>query len=323
MERTTTYNNGTMVWTAADKGSTVVSILAVVLLAGVSACAATGAAREPLVELDPQHTYDTDAATQRAYHEYLDWIEAVIIPRVEAEVREMMRRGWVRSLNQADLWHLHIGYPRSDDVTGEDTQGYHLLYHSMERPHEMRHRWIAELSESENEELSSRMALIKEHEFDYHEFFFSSGRYSRPAPLQAETVARYARLWAAEDSPEIPPRTERLREYRNRITFLIGSAQPGYTRAAHELLQTSSVVSRSTHTASAAEWNLTPVDARYLPGYDYPVTIVFAAVAHGRPFFGVSRMIEGEELIFGVRFDVDIATFLGQSWIVRDIVPRG
>lgn len=251
--------------------------------------------------MEPNTTADT--AEHHAYREYLDWIESEIVPRVERELHELMHLGWVRSLDTADLWHLHIGYPEGAQAPDTERIEFHLLYHSMERPHELRQRWLDELADSRNQELRRWATDVAEQDFDYHEFFFSGRRYSRPEALSPETVARYAELWAAEDQPELPPKTKRLREYRNRISYIVGSAQPGYQQAAGELLLTSSIISRTEHP-------LTPTRHRYLSGYDYPVTIVFSPRVDGRPFFGVTHVIQGETLLFGVRFDIDPGEFL-------------
>lgn len=286
----------------------------------LSSCASLGLAHDPEpATAEPsarnvrKHELETDSAAQQAYHEYLAWIKDEIVPRVEAEVQEMLRLGWVRSLDDIDLWHLHVGYPSdffpedsahvsmSQMLTVHETAPYHLLYHSMERPHEVRRSWMNALAEAEHKELRRWVAEVEEHEFDYREFFFSSGRYTRPPALDPDTLARYAELWAAEDNPEHPPEVRRLREYRNRLTFIVGSTQPGYFRAARELLHSSSVVSRTVHTKTGHKHELRPVNHRYPPGYDYPVMIVFGPSADGAPFFGVSQIISGEELVFGVR----------------------
>lgn len=258
---------------------------------------------------------EADFALQRAYREYLAWVEVELVPRVESEVKQMMRLGWVRSLDDIDLWHLHIGYSgdlfpeESEHVSIEtlrsvhETAPYHLLYHSMERPHELRRRWMNRLAESKHDELRRWISEIEEHEFDYHEFFFSSGRYTRPPALRPASLARYAELWAAEDRPQSPHEIERLREYRNRVVFIVGSTQPGYFRASRELLQNSSIVSHTIESDAppGKKQQLRPVNHRYPPGYRYPVMIVFAPTAEGSPFFGVSHIIRGEELVFGVR----------------------
>ncbi len=165
---------------------------------------------------------EADVALQRAYREYLTWVEVELVPRVESEVKEMMRLGWVRSVDDIDLWHLHIGYPSdlfpegSAHVSIEtlrsvhETAPHHLLYHSMERPHEVRRSWMNALAQAEHKELRRWVAEIEEHE-------------------------------------------------------------------------------------------LRPVSHRYPPGYHYPVMVAFGPSAEGAPFFGVSHVLRGEELVFGVR----------------------
>ena len=296
----------------------------------MTACASMGSGPNPTPGLAPTapvsqavQEHESVAAARRDYREYLAWIEDELVHRVEAEVEEMLGLGWVRSLDDMDLWHLHIGYPRGffpEDLTQlslsklysiHQTAPYHLLYHSMERPHEVRRRWMNALAQAEHKELRRWVAQIEEHEFDYRDFFFSSGRYTRPPALEPDTLARYAELWAAEDSPERPPEVQRLREYRNRLTFIVGSAQPGYFRAARELLQSSSIVSRVVETEAGYKHELKPVSHRYPPGYHYPVMVVFGPSAEGAPFFGVSHVIRGEELVFGVR-----------ALVYADINPR-
>jgi len=112
---------------------------------------------------------EADVASQGAYREYLTWIEVELVPRVESEVKEMMRRGWVRSVDDIDLWHLHIGYPSdlfpegSAHVSIEtlrsvhETAPHHLLYHSMERPHEVRRSWMNALAQAEHKELLPKL----------------------------------------------------------------------------------------------------------------------------------------------------------------------
>jgi hypothetical protein len=203
-------------------------------------------------------------------------LERELVPRISGEVARILELGYAWELNGYDLDHVHIRYPRHIQLEGRgplavllDPQTYHLLYHCKENPFRQRQAWLEELGEIESAMISLWIGELQKSDFDYRDYFYGSGRYSRPAEVSPERLAALAHAWSGYlcgKGEEMP-----IGDLYDRLRFIIGPQQPGYGQAFDRLFSGRAVIS----VGGAEESRLYRMNEVEIPNYWQPLTVYF------------------------------------------------
>lgn len=153
------------------------------------------------------------------------------LPSIRYGIEWLLWAGAAEEIGRADFFHVHILYPHAR-LIGYRNQvdlriNLWLLFHTRERPHQLRETWIDDLQRIDEPELRAWVESIHRTDFDYRDFFYGSGRIHRREPLPDSKLDHLTRVWQTHN-----PAVAGLESLRARIVYVQGSSQPGYHEAA-------------------------------------------------------------------------------------------
>jgi hypothetical protein len=201
-----------------------------------------------------------------------------LLPRIEREIPELLRRGNAEAVSPLDLFHVHFCVSeargpnaRFPDATEWNNRPYCLLYHAFERPPQLKAEWRRELGRIDNPELTQWLRILDRHRFDYRRFAQSNPRPQSKAPVLSEIhVERFARIWGAWRAERGESADYPLLEAK--LVLVSGSQQPGYYQAASRVFGKRVCVTRSEHGVSRYR----TLRQRHVPGHWCPLVVYFA-----------------------------------------------
>lgn len=192
------------------------------------------------------------------------------LPAIRLGIARLLADGHADRASRSDFYHLHIVAPLSRiapyPVPAEFSAGLGFLFHTKERPHEIREEWLEELALVRDPLVEGWLAVIRDTDFDYQDFFYGSGRIRSRGALPEAQLFRIAEAWKKQR-----PIAASLDTLRDRVVYIHGSRQPGYEAAAKALFWPRSFLTRVS--------DPDPVPVAVHPGRWVPVATVYFSPA--------------------------------------------
>jgi hypothetical protein len=219
---------------------------------------------------------------------YTGYVRRALLPRLAEDIIRIKRKGYLASVSEFGLDHVHLRYPRLPDgpqryfVTAP-ADWHHLHYHGVENISASAGQWRGEMIEVATGGMKRWLVANAGRQFDYERFFYGDGAYIRPEPIPRSRLKAYARRWwKLRAEPGGRPTDARYRMLVARASVVAGPDQVGYSEGARRILAARSIVVPAPGSAQRPPVPV-PVGTRFLDGFYHPVTVRLSAPQAGPP----------------------------------------